>query len=219
MKKTISRKILPAAFFFLVALLQFFYLIIVFRTAFLASWPWWFGLLLIAQTLLILFFNLLLGFIYLSRDEFQTQAKGLLERYFPLVIVLAFYLFNLWNGLSKIFNPELFIAGSLLSIAGLLLAVVSVFSLWKSFSMMMEVRSLIVKGPYRFVRHPLYLGEVLGLLGMTLVRFHWIKLVVFVLLLGLVVIRAKKEEQKLIRNIPAYRRYQKKAGFFWPRFH
>jgi len=217
MKKVIPHKILPATFFFLVAILQFIYLIFLFRIAFLVGWPWWIALLVIIQTLLILLFNLLIGFVYLLREEFKVQAKGFLERYFPLLVVLAFLFFNFWNGLSKVFGEKLFILGSVISILGLTLAITSLFYLWRSFSMMIEVRTLVTKGPYRLIRHPLYLGETLGLLGMTLVRFHWSKLIIFGLLLGLVVFRALREEKKLPETIPAYRRYQKKTGFLWPK--
>jgi len=158
----------------------------------LVGWPWWIAFLIIIQTLLILLFNLLIGFVYLRREEFKVQAKGFLERYFPLLVVLAFLFFNFWNGLSKIFGEKLFILGSVISILGLTLAITSLFYLWRSFSMMIEARTLVTKGPYRLIRHPLYLGETLGLLGVTLVRFHWSKLIIFGLLLGLIAFRGEE---------------------------
>jgi protein-S-isoprenylcysteine O-methyltransferase Ste14 len=57
---------------------------------------------------------------------------------------------------------------------------------------------LITGGPYRFVRHPAYLGMVLALLGVCLLLANWLGLMVFaVLMLAGLVYRIRVEERAL----------------------
>ena len=58
-------------------------------------------------------------------------------------------------------------ANVLYSLPGLLLALWSLIVLGFSFSIAPEDRGIVARGPYRFVRHPMYLGEVLSLLGLN----------------------------------------------------
>ncbi len=216
MSSKIFSKILPALFFFLLAIIQLVYLIFLFRAVFLKGLWEWEAWLLLAQVLLICVFNLTVAFVYLFRADFRAQARGFGERYFPILVMLVFNLFNIWNGFSGVFNKEFLIVGLGLSVLGSILAIVALVYLGRSFSAMVEVRSLVQQGPYRLVRHPLYLGEIIALLGVTIARFHWLKLIVFIFVVILVVIRAKQEEKKFGKTLPEYREYQKKTSFFLP---
>jgi len=52
-------------------------------------------------------------------------------------------------------------ADALYSLPGLLLALWALFALGFSFSIAPEDRGVVMRGPYRLVRHPMYLGELL----------------------------------------------------------
>ena len=95
-------------------------------------------------------------------------------------------------------------ANGLCSLPGLLLAVWSLIALGFSFSIAPEDRGIVTRGPYRFVRHPMYLGEILSLLGLCISAentWNWFALLLFVRLL---VVRISAEE----RVIASYERYR-----------
>ena len=85
-------------------------------------------------------------------------------------------------------------ANVLYSMPGLLLAIWSLSVLGFSFSIAPEDRGIVTHGPYRWVRHPMYLGEILSLLGLCIAAknmWNWFALLMFVRLL---LVRISAEE-------------------------
>lgn len=77
-------------------------------------------------------------------------------------------------------------------------------------------RTLIQRGPYASIRHPMHLGVFLLAIGWILLAQNFVALVFLVFLQGIMV--AKREEAELIEAYgEAYRDYQKRTGFFFPR--
>lgn len=78
--------------------------------------------------------------------------------------------------------------------------------------------TLVTAGPYRWVRHPFYDAMALAILGNSLVAANWFVFVAGGLAFGLIVVRTRKEEEKLIERFgDAYRTYMKRTGRFLPR--
>ncbi len=81
------------------------------------------------------------------------------------------------------------------------------FWLGRSFSLLPEARRLVTNGPYRRIRHPLYLAGLVGSLGVMLqYRQPWALLVVLATL-ALQILRMNYEEQVLSRAFPEYETY------------
>jgi protein-S-isoprenylcysteine O-methyltransferase Ste14 len=78
--------------------------------------------------------------------------------------------------------------------------------------------TLVTTGPYAFVRHPFYDTAVLGTVAISLIAANWFILLTGFLVVSLLIIRTKTEEEKLlVRFGDAYREYMERTGRFLPR--
>ena len=123
---------------------------------------------------------------------------------------------------SELFRPVGIGIGYIASASGMALgeafAVYSMLYLGRSFSLFAEARTLVTGGPYRFVRHPLYLGELVAIWSYSLAYPSRWSIGVTLLFTALQIWRAKVEEGKLLQNYPEYATLRKKTGFLWPKF-
>jgi protein-S-isoprenylcysteine O-methyltransferase Ste14 len=77
---------------------------------------------------------------------------------------------------------------------------------------------LVTSGPYRWVRHPLYLMGLISYIGFALLAENWFIALFTFLAFALLAIRARKEEARLIEKFgDEYRSYMKITGRFFPR--
>jgi protein-S-isoprenylcysteine O-methyltransferase Ste14 len=77
--------------------------------------------------------------------------------------------------------------------------------------------TLVMHGPYRWVRHPFYDSAALLVVASFLVTSSWFLLVTGGLVLVLLVVRTRTEEEKLLARFgDAYRRYKERTGRFLP---
>jgi len=81
-----------------------------------------------------------------------------------------------------------------------------------------ETGQIIKDGPYRWVRHPLYLSMIVSLAGFSLmVRSFWGIVSVFALFLPSLIYRAKLEEQALDHKYGSkWQKYARKTAFLVP---
>jgi protein-S-isoprenylcysteine O-methyltransferase Ste14 len=96
-----------------------------------------------------------------------------------LVLVVAFVVLRFFTkGSLAVSNPILQVVGLILFASGLGLAVWARIYLGQNWGMPMTERTepeLVTSGPYRFVRHPIYSGLLLALLGTALAtNLYWL---------------------------------------------
>jgi protein-S-isoprenylcysteine O-methyltransferase Ste14 len=95
-----------------------------------------------------------------------------------------------------------------LLVAGMLVAVASVAFLGRCFGVLPDVRGLVTRGPYRLVRHPLYLGELAASLGLVVgARDVAPAAAVWLLCVGVQLVRTRYEEAGLRAEFPEYEEY------------
>jgi protein-S-isoprenylcysteine O-methyltransferase Ste14 len=103
-----------------------------------------------------------------------------------------------------------------LLICGTAWAIWSLRFLDRNVSVLAQARDLVAQGPYRWVRHPLYLGEIVSSLGLAIAVNSYAALALWLSLCGLQIYRAMREEQVLLRALPAYRGYRGRTAALLP---
>jgi protein-S-isoprenylcysteine O-methyltransferase Ste14 len=103
-----------------------------------------------------------------------------------------------------------------LLVAGTAWSVWSLRSLGRSLSVLAQARDVVERGPYRWVRHPLYTGEIVASLGLAVTIGTAAAAAVWLALCILQVYRALREEQVLLRALPGYRVYRSRTAALLP---
>ena len=110
------------------------------------------------------------------------------------------------------------IVGFVLFVIGPLIALWGLLYLGRSFGVFVEVRKVVLGGPYRWVRHPMYLGWICMYAGLALGSFSAVYFLLVLIHFFLLRYRAHLEEEQLSEYSPEYREYLQHAGFIFPRF-
>jgi len=76
---------------------------------------------------------------------------------------------------------------------------------------------LITSGVYKYIRHPIYTGVLLGAFGVTIWHGHILTLMLSVVLVGLLTYKSMYEETLLRAQYPDYAAYMQTTGRFLPR--
>jgi protein-S-isoprenylcysteine O-methyltransferase Ste14 len=113
-----------------------------------------------------------------------------------------FLLVSLKPGTQMLPNAVL----GMLMLFGILLQIASKITLGRSFGLLPAMRGIVVRGPYRLVRHPIYLGYLCTHVGFFFFAMSWHNAFVYALLYACQVGRILEEERVLARS-PEYRAY------------
>lgn len=116
-----------------------------------------------------------------------------------------------WSRMSLAFE----IAGDVLIVAGFAF-VCWVFKVNSFTSGVIEVavdQQVITTGPYAIVRHPMYLGSLIMLLGVPLGLGSWWGLWTVLLIAAVIVVRLLDEEKFLARNLAGYADYARRMPY------
>lgn len=103
-----------------------------------------------------------------------------------------------------------------LELAAITLAVYGLLHLRRNLSVIPEARALVTGGPYRLVRHPLYLAEIAAAVGRTLDEAAVLTVAVLLALVVLQLVRARYEEGLLSSVFPEYGAYAARTARIVP---
>src|SRR5258708_3463462 len=104
-------------------------------------------------------------------------------------------------------GPILSAASTMLIMVGASLSFVVLRWLGKSFSILAEARRLVTDGPYRIVRHPLYICEGIAIVGVMLQVISPLAVLVAIIIVMVQYRRMINEEEILKSAFPVYRAY------------
>ncbi|MEZ0090768.1 isoprenylcysteine carboxylmethyltransferase family protein [Streptacidiphilus sp. EB129] len=145
--------------------------------------------------------------------------RGALVRVLILVVVLAVLRTRAMRGLALNRDPWLEGVGLALFLLGLALAVWARVHIGRNWGMPMTQKAdpeLVTTGPYRTVRHPIYSGILLAMLGTGVaVSLYW--LIPAAVLGGYFVYSAAMEERYLAERFPdTYPEYKRSTRMLIP---
>jgi protein-S-isoprenylcysteine O-methyltransferase Ste14 len=159
----------------------------------------------VAARFAVIMFLTLIVFVIIVRLRPVAKSSGIVPRLFALAgtCMPSFMTLLPRNPDSLAVN----IASLLLIAIGFGLAVCAFSYLNRSASIMPEARRLVTGGPYRFLRHPVYLFEEIGIIGLALPFASVWALLGLLIHLGCQLQRMKNEERVLSGAFPEYEDY------------
>lgn len=169
-----------------------------------------------------------LSMAFFSKSTKRRETPG--QRLEHLVPVLFGFLLIFREGpaarwLTKVVfpdNPMLMWACILVTILGLLFALWARLALGSNWSGTVTIKAnhqLIRRGPYRFIRHPIYTGMLAALLATAITQRLLTGLLGFAIVLFALWRKAKREESFLSQEFgQAFDEHRQHTGMFLPRF-
>jgi len=171
-----------------------------------AHWP--LGLRILNQSMAVAFFVLQIV-LFAIRPAAKQKSRGLVPRFAAIFTMCASLLYFYAPMADSTGFVQ--VLAALFGITGMSLAINALRWLGRSFSIFPEARQLVTDGPYRVVRHPLYVAEALSTLGITLqLRQPLGLLIAAAIFLGQFA-RMGFEEEVLERSFPEYGEYKKRT--------
>jgi protein-S-isoprenylcysteine O-methyltransferase Ste14 len=149
--------------------------------------------------------------VFLLQDPPAAQDDRLLVR--AAALIATFLLILL--GILAPSGPRLIsvsvrveMAALVATVLGAAFAVAAMIKLGMSFSFRPEARKLVTNGPYRVIRHPVYLAEIVMSCGVLIASMRLTLVLGESIVIALQVVRIRAEERLLDRTLPAFKEFE-----------
>src|SRR5216684_7951511 len=139
-------------------------------------------------------FYVLLALLIMTRSPAKAQADGLLPRIAAFVGTYMPWTITFFGKTDQAL-PNL--ASTACVLIGMIMMLVTIRHLGRSFSLVPQARSVVQTGPYRWIKHPLYLFEEIVVLGVVLQYLTPVTVLVLIVHIGIQVCRILYEEDLL----------------------
>jgi len=160
-----------------------------------------------------LFFTIT-AWLTLVRSQPIAKAPGIWPRLVALGAVLTLFAVP-FLPLHEA-STSLLVVSAGLALIGDCLALYVLYRLGRSFSVMSEARRLVTDGPYRIVRHPLYLTEEIAIFGIFLPIWSLPAMMLYFAHITLQFLRLRNEERVLEGAFPEYAGYAARTARLIP---
>lgn len=162
----------------------------------------------------LIFVILIIAFLF--RTSPRDRSRGVREIIIPLIGGALPFALLLSPPYPAVLGHRFLFYGVLWGMTGATtLTVAGMWTLRRSFSITVEARSLVTSGPYRLIRHPIYLGEILAAAGMALIRLSLVNGILLGIFIVIQLLRARWEEKKLAGVFPEYSGFAAQRWWFW----
>lgn len=161
----------------------------------------------------LFFRNSSLTILFLIRRPAKASSKQIKEWLVAFLgtFISVFYSIGEGHSLIPSYNHS---AIYVVMILAIVLSVLAILSLGRSFGIVPANRGIQSRGLYSIVRHPIYACYIIFDIAFMNVRFSWLNLFVFCTSLLAFYLRAIYEE-RFLRMDPAYREYVEKTRYMF----
>ncbi len=156
----------------------------------------------------------------IRKDIFQFAIPGITLFFIELLFITRDGLSGIWGTIWNLVKhpqnlsmfPVQSIIGLALFIIGLTIMIVGQTTLWRNYSGTVVIREdhqLITHGIYRFTRNPIYLGLIMGVIGLPVYAASLYGFLTSLLLIPIILNRIRLEEELLTEEFQdAYQKYK-----------
>jgi protein-S-isoprenylcysteine O-methyltransferase Ste14 len=178
-----------------------------------------------------IFFAYSANYSRLRKNRKYTEGRPVMESK-PIVRILSKTAFTLGAALTALsfwvntpfllkFHFELAIQvfGVLWTLAAFVFLLKSLGTLGENYSPCFDShrpKSIVTRGPYRYVRHPVYLANILLMVGFTIASGSWTVALLSLYGTGQMIRSVLKEEKFLSSEFPEYKNYQAQTWRLFP---
>jgi protein-S-isoprenylcysteine O-methyltransferase Ste14 len=163
---------------------------------------------------LVCAFYLLIIWCYLRRGKATATSGSRTAHVAAVAATMMPFAFPLLAAAPP--GPGAQLAADALLVTGTAWSVWAMRSLGRNLSVLAQARGLAERGPYRWVRHPLYTGELVSALGLAIAAGTLAAAVTWAVLCLLQGYRAVREEQVLLQALPGYPGYRRRTAALLP---
>lgn len=164
-------------------------------------------------------FTLLFTLLFLFRHDRLGRRARWWERVIALVgtFLPVFLVTGLIAKAPRLALPDWLRMGFLaMSWLGMVWSILSLAYLGRCFGLFPEPRGLVTRGPYRWIRHPLYLGEIVLTVGIACGIATLPAVATLAAYIAFQLWRAKNEERALRAIFPEYRQHMQRTWLILP---
>jgi protein-S-isoprenylcysteine O-methyltransferase Ste14 len=154
----------------------------------------------------------------------REKPKTYLQK-FPLILA-TLTLIALILAIFQIFTLPYTNTNMILRLIGLIIYLIfSWIQIWsyrtlgESYSqeiVILKNHKLVTSGPFKFIRHPQYVSQILMDLGAGVATLSYIIIPLAIIQIPFVIMRANLEEKLLSKHIKEFAEYKSKSGFMIP---
>ena len=149
--------------------------------------------------------NFIMGVILILNNSSKAKSSPLYKPYWLGMILCNIFIVKMIENSC----PAIHIA-SLLYAIGFIIVMLSLFSLGQSFAVTPMLSKIKTQYIYRYVRHPMYLGESMMLFSCVLASETIMSILIFFLYIANTLLRIQ-EEEKLLLQTDEYKEYCSKT--------
>lgn len=183
---------------------------------------------IIRLCVLVIFAAIVINFMEAKKQkEVKNRKKSIVETGTMILFFVGFYfLIKMGVGTINQGNIELRIIlaifGTTIIVMATIINIVGRLNLGQNWANQVTIytnQTLVRKGVYRYMRHPLYASLIWMFFASSIMYLNWAaflaNLLVFV---PFMTYRANQEEVFLSRQFSDYKKYQQEVGMFFPKF-